>query len=137
MHRCRIRDHSLLSPSALSPTLPARRRPETGVERVDLLGDLRATAARGSGRDIDAAGGGATAAPDGALFGDEQMEASSESGGSDGEADRDGTGVKALVPHRDRQVRVAEHQRAGEMDGVSASEPMRCCKRTGGLLDAR
>jgi len=60
---------------------------------------------------------------------------SHEGGWSDSEADRGGSGVKALVPHRDREICRAERKRTGEMNGVSPAELMSCCKRTGSLLD--
>ena len=56
-------------------------------------------------------------------------------GWSDSEADRSGASVKALVPHRDREIGRAERKRTGEMNGVSPAELMRCCKRTGRPLD--
>lgn len=62
---------------------------------------------------------------------------STEDGWGDGEANRDGAGVKALVPHRDREIGRAEGKRARKMNGVSPAELMRCRKRTGGPPDSR
>ena len=60
---------------------------------------------------------------------------SSEGGRSDGEADRSGAGVKALVPDHDREICRAECECAGEMHGVGPAELMSGCKRAGSLLD--
>ena len=58
-----------------------------------------------------------------------------QSARSDSETGGDGTGVKALVPHRHREVRRAERKRTGKVNGVSPAELMRQREQTSGLLD--
>ena len=60
---------------------------------------------------------------------------SPEGGWSNGEADRSGAGMKALVPDRHREICRAEYKRTGEMHGVGPAELMSLCKRTGSTLD--
>ena len=50
---------------------------------------------------------------------------SHEGGRGDSEADRSSAGVKALVPHRDREICRAECKRTGEMNCVGPAELMR------------
>jgi hypothetical protein len=60
---------------------------------------------------------------------------SAKGGWCDGQADRSGAGVKALVPDRDREICRAECECAGEMHGVGPAELMSRCRRAGSPLD--
>jgi hypothetical protein len=60
---------------------------------------------------------------------------SREGGWSDRKADRSGAGMKAPVPHRDRESCRADRERTGEMHRVTTAEMMSCCKRTCSSLD--